>query len=140
MGSFYHLDTEHELALFRATGRFTESDLVELLRSVYEDPCHTPTFDHVWDSRGIEKLVVDADVIGMYRDLLDEYEGQISRGKVAVVAVRTLTRTFTSMLIGVGANHPATFQVFPDMEAAAAWIGVPPSATTDVPDHGWTEV
>ncbi len=140
MSSSYHLNAEHALVLIRATGRFTESDLETLLRSVYDDPRHTPRFNHLWDSRAIDELVVDVDVIDTYRELLDEYEDQMSRGKVAVVAARTLTRTFASMLIQVGAKHPATFRVFDDMEGAAGWIGVPMSVTTDVPGHDWTEV
>jgi hypothetical protein len=140
MSSFYHLNTEHTLVVFRSSGLFTESEFINLLRGAYDDPRHTPQFNHVWDSRSIEELVVDVDVIDMYRDLLNEYEDQISRGKIAIIAVRTLTRTFSSMLAEVGGEHPATFQIFDDVEATAEWVGVPVSVITNVPDHAWTEV
>lgn len=140
MGSYYYFDAERALTLFRATGRFTENDLINLLRAAYDDPRHTPHFNHIWDARAVDELAVDVDAISMYRDLLDEYEGRITREKVAVVAVRALTRIFTSMLMEVGAEHPATFRLFDDREAAAAWVGVPASAVTEVPDRRWTEV
>jgi len=140
MNSFYHLNTEHKIVIFRSPGRYTESDFINLLRGAYDDPRHTPQYDHIWDSRSIEELVVDVEVIDLYRDLLKEYEGQISQGKVAVIAVRTLTRTFSSMLAEVGTEHPATFRMFDDVEATAEWVGVPVSVITNVPDDGWTEV
>jgi hypothetical protein len=140
MGSFYHFNADHALVFFRSTGRFTEHDFINLLLAAYDDPRHTPTFNHVWDSRDIEELVVGANVINMYRDLLNEYESQITRGRIAIVAVRTITRTFSSMLVQVGNGHPATFRLFKDLEAAAEWIGVPASALIDIPDQDWTGV
>lgn len=140
MGSFYHFNADHALVFFRSTGRFTEHDFINLLRAAYDDPRHTPNFSHVWDSRDVEELVVDPNVINMYRDLLNEYESQIAREKIAIVAVRTITRTFSSMLARVGTGHPATFQLFDDLEAAAEWVGVPASVLTEVPGQAWTEI
>jgi hypothetical protein len=136
----YHINVDHAFVLFRPTGQFTECDLINLIQAVFDDPRRSPTFTHVWDTRAIDKLVMDADVISMYRNLIDENVDRIPEEKVAVVASRAVTRTFASMLIQVSKEHPATFQLFERLEGAADWIGVPPAALTTVADDTWTEV
>jgi len=136
----YHVNVEHAFVLFRPTGRFAERDLIHLIQTVLEDPRRTPQFTHVWDTRDIDELVMDADVISMYRDLLTEKEDRITRGKIAIVATRTLTRTFASMLIQVSRKHPGVFRLFEGMEAVAEWVGVPTSSLTSIPESDWTEV
>lgn len=140
MAHAYRVEAEDALVLFRPTGRFNETDFIDLSRAAYDDPRRKPHFAHVWDTRAIDELVMDADVISMYRNLLTENADRITQGKVAVIATRGLTRTFASMLIQVSTDHPATFRLFEHGEAAAAWIGIPESDLTNVPDHGWTEV
>jgi hypothetical protein len=138
--AFYHVNVDHSIVLLYPVGRFTERDLILLLRAVLNDDRRTPQFNHVWDTRDIDELVMDVEVISMYRDLLMEHEGRITRGKIAIVATRTLTRTFASMLIQVRRKHPGSFRLFEGMEAVAEWVGVPPSVLTSVPDRDWTEV
>lgn len=136
----YHIDVDHDFVLFRPTGQFTERDLINLIQAAFEDPRRSPDFTHVWDTQAIDELVMDADVISMYRNLLDENADRITEDKVAVIASRAVTRTFASMLIQVSKEHPATFQLFERMEGAADWIEVPTSALTAIPDRDWTEV
>ena len=138
--AFYHVNVDHSVVVLRPVGRFTERDLTALLQAVLDDARRTPQFDHVWDTRDIDELVMDADVISMYRTLLDENEARITRRKVAIVATRTLTRTFAAMLAQVSRKHPGTFQFFEGMEAVAEWTGVPDAALTSIPDRDWTEV
>jgi hypothetical protein len=138
--AFYHVNVDHSIVLLRPVGRFTEHDLIILLRTVLDDARRTPQFNHVWDTRDIEELVMDADVISMYRDLLTDHEDRITRGKIAIVATRTLTRTFASMLIQVSRKHPGVFRLFEGMEAVAEWVGVPTSSLTSIPESDWTEV
>jgi hypothetical protein len=135
--ALYHVDADHSVVLFRPTGQFTEHDLIALIEAALDDPRRTPQFVHVWDTRDIDELVMDADVITMYRTFLDENAARITQEKVAIVATRTLTRTFASMLAQVSGQHPATFRLFDDLEAAAGWVGVPSPVLTDVPDHDW---
>lgn len=136
----YHINLDHNFVLFRPTGQFTERDLIDLIQAVFEDPRRNPSFVHVWDTQAIDELVMDADVISMYRNLLDDNADRITEEKVAVIASRAVTRTFASMLIQVSKQHPATFQLFERAEVAADWVGIPASALTAVPDQDWTEV
>lgn len=139
MGNFYHVNAERELVLFHSTGRFTGGDFIDLLRAAHDTPQHKPDFSHIWDTRAIDELVVDTEVISMYRDLLSEYGGKISRGKIAVVTVRALTRTVSTMVMELRTEHPAIYRFFDDLEGAAEWIGVPVSAVTDIPEREWRE-
>jgi hypothetical protein len=136
----YHVNAEHTVVLLRPTGRFTEDDLVDLIQTVLTDPRRRPAFNHVWDTRDIDELVMDADVIPMYRTLLDKKADRIAQEKVAIVATRPLTRTFSAMLAQVSRRHPAAFQLFETLEAAAGWVGVPAPVLIDVPDDDWTRV
>ena len=136
----YHINLHHNFVLFRPTGQFTERDLIDLMQAAFDDPRRSPTFAHVWDTQAIDELVMDADVISMYKNLLDDSADQVTEEKVAVIASRAVTRTFASMLIQVSTQHPATFELFERAEGAADWIGVPVSALTAISDHDWTEV
>jgi hypothetical protein len=134
----YHVNPEHQLVIFRPTGQFTETTFIDLCRAAYTDPTREPHFAHVWDTRNIDELVMDVDVIPMYRTLLEEHQNQITEGKVAIVTTRIVTQTFASMLIQVDHRGPATFQLFEAMEAAAEWVGLPMQALEDIPESQWT--
>lgn len=136
----YHVNAEHTVVLLRPTGRFAEGDLIDLIQAVLDDPRRRPHFNHVWDTRHIDELVMDADVISMYRTLLDENTGRITQEKVGIVATRPLTRTFSAMLAQTSRQHPAAFQLFETLETAAEWVEVPASVLTNIPDAEWTEV
>jgi len=136
----YHVNVEHTVVLLRPKGRFAEGDLIDLLQAVLEDSRRRPSFTHVWDTRDIDELVMDADVISMYRTLLDENTDRLEQEKVAIVATRPLTRTFSSMLAQTSRQHPAAFQLFETLKTAAEWVGVPASVLTSIPDSEWTEV
>lgn len=140
MACAYHVDAEHELILIRPTGRFEGGDFVDLCRAVYEDDRRDPGFAHVWDTRAVDELVMDADVIPKYREFLAEYEAQATEGKVPILATRAVTRTFASMIVQVSKERPATFRLFDDVDAVAEWVGVPASALTHVSDGEWVEL
>lgn len=139
MACAYFIDPEHELVLYRPTGRFTESDFMSVSRAVWSDPARKPHFAHVWKAQGIDELVMKASILPMYRDFLATHEEQKTVGKIAVITKRSITRTFASMLIHVGNFDRSTFQTFDDVEAAAQWINLPVEVLTDIPDREWTE-
>jgi hypothetical protein len=140
MACAYCVDPGDELVLFRPTGRFTETNFIALCRAAYDDSRRRSHFAHVWDTRAIDELIMDATVISMYRELLVEKADRVTEGKVAVIATRALTRTFASMLIQVSKDHPATFRLFGQVEAAAEWVGVSTSALIGMSERDWTKI
>jgi len=128
MACSYRVDPEHRLVLFRPSGRFTESDFLDLCRAAYEHPERTPQFAHVWDARFIDELVMNANVIPLYREFLAENKPRITEDQVAVIATRPMTETFASMLVQIGEHQSATFRLFSTPEAAAEWLGRPVEA------------
>jgi hypothetical protein len=139
MARTYCVDPEHQLVLLRPTGRFTERDFIALCRAAYAHPDRTPQYAHVWDTRFIDELVMDVDVISMFRDFLADTEARATEGKVAVITTRVMTETFASMLIQIGEQRPATFQLFTTVPAAAEWLELPAEALADDPDRPWLE-
>lgn len=140
MACAYHVNAGHDLVLFRPNGRFGGDDFIALCRAAYDDPRRTPQFSHVWDTRSIDELVMEVDVISTYRAFLSENQERLTEEKVAIIATRAMTRTFASMLVQVSKQSPATFQLFNSVQAAADWIGVPGTALTGVPEQDWSEV
>jgi len=133
MPSAYHIDPEQAFILVRPTGRVTEQTFIQLCRAFYNDPDRAPEFSVIWDTRDIDELVMDADVIPNYKAFLRENEDRLTQGPIAIVADRALTTTFASMLIQVGNERVGTYEMFTTLEAAAEWIGVPSAALTDLP-------
>lgn len=140
MNCAYHVSVDQAAVLFRPAGRFTEVEFIQLLRVALADPRRSRQFAHIWDTREIDELVMDSDVISMYRTLLNENVDRLAQEKVAIIAKRPLTRTFSSMLARVSPRHPAVFQLFETMESAADWVGVSASALTNIPAQDWTEI
>lgn len=131
MACSYRVDPEHQLVLFRPSGQFTERDFIALCRAAYAHPDRTPQCAHVWDTRFIDELVMNANVIPMYRDFLAENRTRITEDKVAVIATRPMTETFASMLVQIGEHESATFRLFDSLEAAAEWLDRPVEALSD---------
>lgn len=140
MACAYHVNPEHEFVLLRPTGEFTESEFLALTRAVWSHPDREPHFSHVWETRPIDKLVMNASVIPMYRDFLDEHEGQETVGKVAIVTTRALIRTFALMIVQIGHLDRLTLRPFSDMATAAEWVHLPLDVLTVIPDDQWTEL
>ena len=133
MPSTYHVDPEQELILVRPTGRFTEEEFIQLCRALYDDPDREPQFAVIWDTRDIDELVMDADVIPEYKSFLRENEDRLTQGPIAIIADRALTRTFASMLTQVGNKHVGAYEIFSTPDEAAQWIGLPDTALSDLP-------
>ena len=131
MPSPHHVDPEHELILVRPTGRVIEETFLQLCRALYDDPDRDPRFSVVWDTRSIDALVMDADVIPDFKAFLRENEHRLTQGPVAIVAERPLTRTFASMLIQVGSEHVGPYKIVATLEEAAQGIGVSKIALTN---------
>jgi hypothetical protein len=138
MACAYHVNPEHEFVLLRPTGTFTESEFIALSRAVWTHPDREPHFHHVWDTRPIDELVMNASVISMYRDFRSEHEEQETVGKVAIVTTRALIRTFALMIVQVGHLDRLTLRPFSDMETAAEWVHLPLSVLTEIPEDEWT--
>jgi len=133
MSSAYHIDPEHNLVLVRPAGRFTETAFIQLCRTIYDDPDRRPHFSSIWDARAIDELVMDAEVIPMYRAFLAENADRVTQGQVAIVTDREIATTFASMLIQVGKNRVGAYEIFSSLASAAAWMGVPPEALSNPP-------
>jgi hypothetical protein len=131
--STYAVDPHFGFVLVRPAGRFTEEAFIELCRAVYDDPDRQPHYSAIWDARGIDELVMDADVIPMYKRFLRENAHRVTQGQVAIVSDRELATTFASMLIEVGRSRVGAFELFETLDAAARWIGIPPQAIADLP-------
>lgn len=138
MACAYHVNSEHEFVLLRPTGEFTESEFIDLSRAVWTHPDRKPHFSHIWDTRPIDKLIMNASVIPMYRDFLSEHKEQEPKGKVAIVTTRTMIRTFALMLVQIGRLDRLTLQPFSDMETAAEWVDLPVEVLTEIPEDEWT--
>ena len=133
MPSTYHVDPEQELILVRPTGRFTEEEFIQLCRALYDDPDRTPQFAVIWDTRAVDELVMDADVIPEYKTFLRENEDRLTQGPIAIIADRALTKTFASMLTQVGREHVGACEVVSTPEEAARGVDLPDTALSNLP-------
>lgn len=125
------VDSRHELVLIRPSGRFTEAEFIETCRAFYAHPDREPTFSHVWDSRFIDELVMKVDVIALYRNFLEANRERATVGDVAVIASRSLTETFATMLVEVSGLPAATYRLYDSAEEVAEELGVPLAVLTD---------
>lgn len=132
MPSPYHIDPEHELILVRPTGRVNEDTFLQLCRALYDDSTRDPQFSVVWDTRSVDELVMDADIIPDFKAFLRENEHRLTQGPVAIVAERPLTRTFASMLIQVGKEYVGPYEIVSSLEEAARQIGVAEAALSNL--------
>lgn len=139
MSYVYHVDSEYGLVVIRPAGRFTGDQLIDIFRDVLQNPDREPDYDHVWDTSALKTLVVDVEVIDMYRSVLDKHAEQIGNGRVAVVARRETTRTLATMLFSVGEEDQGreTQRIFESLEQAADWLGLPVSVLVRIPDDQW---
>jgi hypothetical protein len=133
MPSTYHVDPEQELILVRPTGRFTETAFIQLCRALYDDPDREPSFSVIWDTRDIDELVMDADVIPEYKTFLRENEDRLTQGPIAIIADRALTKTFASMITQVGNELVGACEIVSTPDEAAQWLDIPNSALSDLP-------
>jgi hypothetical protein len=131
MPCVYKVNRRHEFVLLRPSGRFTETDFIETCRAYYDHPDREPTFAHLWDGRSIDELVMNVDVIALYRDFLEENEERATVGDVVVIATRSMTETFATMLIQVSDLQAATYRLCRSLEEAADALGVPLAALRD---------
>jgi hypothetical protein len=126
----YKVDPRHELVLLRPTGRFAETDFIETCRAFYDHPDREPAFAHVWDARSIDELVMNVDVIALYREFLEENQERATEGPVAVITTRSMTETFATMFIQVSGVQAATYLICDSVEEAAEELDVPLAALT----------
>lgn len=133
MPSTYHVDPEQEFIFVRPTGRFTDKAFIQLCRVLYDDPDREPRFAVIWDTRDIDELVMDADVIPEYKAFLRENEDRLTQGPIAIIADRALTTTFASMLTQVGKKYVGKYEIVSTPEEATRWIGLPNAALFDLP-------
>ncbi|HKL88306.1 MAG TPA: hypothetical protein VJ884_04810 [Salinibacter sp.] len=137
MACAFHVNPDHQFVLLRPAGEFTESEFIALSKAVWTHPDREPHFTHLWDTRPIEKLVMNASVIPMYRTFRAEHEEQETVGKVAIVTTRPNVRTFALMIVQIGKLDRLTLQPFSNMEAAAGWADLPLRVLTEIPDAQW---
>lgn len=135
MAYAYYLNTQHRLVIIRPYGEFTDEQLIEVSHAFYSDPDREPGFDHLWDTRMIETLVMGVEVIDKYTTFQEEHEQQAGDGRVAVVATRETTETLATMLFTFGDEKTEQSQcIFNDMGAAAEWLDVPSPVVLGVHD------
>lgn len=138
MAYAYCIDRRYSVVVVRPSGQFTESQFIELLRAMYNDPDRDPSFCHVWDTRSIHELTMDVDVIPRYKAFLGEHEEEVVGGQVAIIATHATTRLFATMLMEINERETTqTVQLFADVESAAEWLDVPEQTISDVPEDRW---
>ena len=130
MSCTFKVDPRHELVLLRPTGRFTEAEFIEVCHACYDHPDREPTFAHVWDTRSIDELVMDVDVISEFRDFLTVNQERATKSTVLVIATRSVTETFATMLVQVSELQAATYRLCRSVEEAADALGVPVAVLT----------
>lgn len=140
MSYAYYIDEERSVAIIRPEGRFNETEFMDALRTVYGHPKRTPDFAHVWDTRFIEELTMDTDVLPMYKSFIQETQDRAKDSRVAILASRSTVRLFSSMLMEItDLTAPRSMQLFQTEEELADWLNVPRDELWDIPEEAWTK-
>jgi hypothetical protein len=138
MSYSFYVNNEYEFVLIRPWGEFTEDEFIDVSRAFYNHPTREPDFAHIWDTQSIDRLVMDANVIDMYRAFLAENSDRSSSDRVAIIATRTMVETLSRMLAELNrqqTNQEISF--FNDLASAASWLGLPLEVLTDIPASAW---
>ena len=114
------------LAVF--AGHVTGDEMAQACRSLVTDPEWEPGFDEVWDLRGASEVDVDPGelkrLVAGAHDLRDKFVDN----RVVFVTRREVIDVLTHLFGLLTADLDRTYRRVDTPEAAAAWLGVPPSA------------
>ncbi len=121
----YRVDRECKLVLATAQGVLTEADLRAYVRTVLSDSQVRPGFNELIDLRNMTSVEVSTLGVGSIVDVILKFAHAVKESKTALVAsdlnVREVSRLYETLWTRV----PATVQLFREMAAARAWLGLP---------------
>ena len=121
----YRVDPEAGLILTTGRGVLTDSELEDYTREVLADPETRPGFNELHDLRKVTSVQVSDRGMGVTVRAILEFQQQVKETKTALVASDRNAKEINRIYELLRTSVPATVQLFRDMPAARAWLGLP---------------
>lgn len=121
----YHIDTKHEIVLFKATGAFTPEILFECLYEVISEPTFKPTYAHLVDLRDVSSFPAVSSDIQKRVDLDKKLDIQLGKCKIAIVSSDELVFGMTRMYEMLMDDATPTVRTFKNFDDTINWLGIP---------------
>lgn len=122
MPAEYRIDEEFGVVLSRASGRLTDSDLLEHQRQLRSDPAFQPDLNQLFDFRDVTDVEVTAAGIHSLAERNPFGSGARRAFVVASQAMYGMMRMFQILTD----THPDELRVlFQDLGSANAWLRLP---------------
>lgn len=112
----------YKLALVELSGPVDDVSLLQALDSVYLDDAWHPSYDVIWDGRGIDKLVVDPRGSRRIAQRVQDYASRIGTGRTAIVGHRQMDREFAEMVFARLRCLSHRYKVCASIDTALLWI------------------
>jgi hypothetical protein len=110
----------------------TDREFIDVYGSMVRDPHYDPTFDHLADFTGVERLELTADGLQRIADIMVQrvdlpLASTDARPRVAAVAGADTTFGVLRIYEAFRAlqDSPVRYQVFRTMDEARVWLGLP---------------
>lgn len=121
----YGIDAARGVGLLRFSGTLTGPDLVRATHDFYGDAAWQPTHRALWDTRAVERLIIEPTDTTQFVAALLSLRPLIGDGKTAAVTA-TVEVYFIARLIRELSlrNTDRQVEVFERLEDALAWLGL----------------
>jgi hypothetical protein len=126
------IDVKRKLVLTVCTGEVRDEEFLEARKHVLDDPRFDRSFDRVWDFSAVTEANVSAATI---ENLVETspFVGDVLRAVVVSISPKALTRVLE--FVSRTRKFNRRIAVFPDREAAEAWIKSERAATSSLPEN-----
>ncbi|HLA64657.1 MAG TPA: hypothetical protein VK610_09540 [Rhodothermales bacterium] len=132
MGYVVRVLPAHRLGVVRLHGVTDGADVAAAVAALAADQAWDPTYDAVWDCRGITKLDMAPTDLRSTAGLVGDLRARLGTGRRAVL-VRAEVEVDLAQILSRMAGRDAVREMRPFRlpAAAAAWLGVPAEALED---------
>ncbi|MEM7034604.1 MAG: hypothetical protein AAF629_34000 [Chloroflexota bacterium] len=118
----YQLLASEQLIVISGTGDLTTTDIETIIRQIHADPQWEPTYDYLFDYRGIEGT--SAPIKDVYRivDQVSLYRDVLAGSYCAVVAPNLVIYGFARVFQTLVSGWEMKLAVFRSIEDAYFWL------------------
>lgn len=125
VGLSYVIDSGNRLATGTLSGIVHGSDIASGIKAVYEDPAWQPGFDTVWDSTGIEQLLLQLGDLPSFVALHRDYVTRSGTGKEIIIVSRAIDTAMAKTYAVMMRNAARAVHVCHSRTQAAQILGRP---------------
>jgi hypothetical protein len=125
MAYSFRIDTVQGVVLFKATGKFSDEEMLNCIENVVADPAFKPEFNHLADLRDVDEFEPRSTEIRT-RAYRDHDSVRLNASRIAIVSSSDLVYALSRMYATLMEGASVSVRVFKDIGEARKWLGLPP--------------